>query len=238
MIKQKILATEPLLTTAGLIGTGVLQPAEASTVEENPLVGKYVKDFHSSSSSVGNDFAAVLVTVGIILALGSTVCVVHKALNSSLNSSKPSSSTADSVRTGEEKRIPTTTENSTSASQQITPATYIEKAYTSWRQGDVQQAVAELNNAIRLHPHNAYLYTERAKFRRKNLGDKEGALEDYTQAIHLHPDNALFYLWRSQLYHEIGDMLKAMTDYNTAIRLAPDDTVYHFSPTSVNSLTR
>ncbi|KAB8318800.1 tetratricopeptide repeat protein [Tolypothrix campylonemoides VB511288] len=233
MIKQKILATEPLLTIAGLIGTGVLQPAEASTVEENPLMGKYIKDFHNSNSSVSNDFAAVLVTVGIILALGSTVCVVHKALNSN----KPSSNTAHSVRTEEEKRIPTT-ENTSSSSQQITPATYIEKAYTSWRQGDVQQAVAELNNAIRLHPHNAYLYTERAKFRRKNLGDKEGALEDYTQAIHLHPDNALFYLWRSQLYHEIGDMLKAMTDYNTAIRLAPDDTVYHFSPTSVQSLRR
>lgn len=233
MIKQKILATEPLLTIAGLIGTGVLQPAEATTVEENPLVGKYIKDFHSSSSSVGNDFASVLVTVGIILALGSTVCVVHKALNSS----KPSSSTADSVHTAEEKHK-ATTEDPTSGTQQITPATYIEKAYTSWRQGDVQQAVAELNNGIRLHPHNAYLYTERAKFRRKNLGDKEGALEDYTQAIHLHPDNALFYLWRSQLYHEIGDMLKAMTDYNTAIRLAPDDTVYHFSPTSVNSLRR
>jgi tetratricopeptide (TPR) repeat protein len=232
-MKQKILATEPLLTIAGLAGTGVLQPAEASTVEENPLFGKYVKDFHSSNSSLGNDFAAVLVTVGIILALGSTVCVVHKALNSG----KPSSSTADSLHTGEENRR-ATQEHTTSGSQQITPATYIEKAYTSWRQGDVQRAVAELNNAIRLHPNNAELYTERAKFRRKNLGDKEGALEDYTQAIHLRPDNALFYLWRSQLYHEIGDMLKAMADYNTAIRLAPDDTMYHFSPTNINSARR
>lgn len=232
MMKQKILATRPLLTMAGMIGIGVLQPAEASTVEENPFVEKYTKDFHSSSSSVGNDFAGVLVTVGIILALGSTVCVVQKALNST----KLSSSTPDSVHTEEKRR--THKEDTTSSSQEIAPATYIEKAYSSWRQGDVQQAIAELNDAIRLHPHNADLYTERAKFRRKNLGDKEGALEDYTQAIHLHPDNALFYLWRSQLYHEVGDMLKAMTDYNTAIRLAPDNTVYHFSPTSINSLRR
>lgn len=232
-MKQKILATEPLLTIAGLAGTGVLQPAQANTVEENTLVAKYIKDFHSSSSSAGNDFAAVLVTVGIILALGSTVCVVHR----SLNVGKPSSSRADSLHTAENK-LRSAEEDTTSGNKQMTPAAYIEKAYISFRQGDVQTGLAELNNAICLHPNNAELYTERAKFRRKNLGDKEGALEDYTQAIHLRPDNALFYLWRSQLYHEIGDMLKAMADYNTAIRLAPDDTVYHFSPTNVNSARR
>lgn len=232
-MKQTIVATESLLTLAGVPSTGVPQPAEATTVEENSIVGKYIKDFHSSSSSIGNDFAGILVTVGIILALGSTVCVLHK----SLHLGKPSSSSADSLHTAENKRQ-STQEDITSGNQEMTATVYIEKAYTSWRQGDVQKALAELNNAIRLYPYNAYLYTERANFRRKNLGDKQGALEDYTQAIALHPDNALFYLWRSQLYHEIGDILKAMTDYNTAIRLAPEDTMYHFSPTNVNSLRR
>lgn len=233
MIKQRILATESLLTLAGEPITGVPQAAEATTVEENSIAGKNIKDFHSFSNSVGNDFAGILVTVGIILALGSTVCVLHK----SLHLGKPSSSRAHSWHTAENERQ-STQEDITSGNQEITPTVYIEKAYSSWRQGDVQKALAQLNNGIRLYPYNAYLYTERANFRRKNLGDNQGALEDYTQAIDLHPDNALFYLWRSQLYHEIGDILKAMTDYNTAIRLAPEDTMYHVSPTNANSLRR
>ncbi|WP_048819358.1 tetratricopeptide repeat protein [Nostoc sp. PCC 7107] len=105
--------------------------------------------------------------------------------------------------------------------------TYIKRAYSHFKQGDSQRAIDEFNQAIGINPQNAYLYGERANFRRKNLGDKQGAIDDYSKAIGIHPQNALFYLWRSQTYNDLGEQTKAMEDYNTALRLAPENTMYH-----------
>lgn len=106
-------------------------------------------------------------------------------------------------------------------------ATYIKRAYSYFKQGDTQRAIEEFNKAIGINPQSAYLYGERANFRRKNLGDKQGAIDDYSKAIGIHPQNALFYLWRSQAYNDLGEQKKAMEDYNTALRLAPENTMYH-----------
>ncbi len=225
-MKKKILATSPLLIITGLAGTGFLQSAQATQVVENSLKKEFT--FQDSSSSGGDDFAAILIAVGVILALGTTVSVLCKAPNVGKPSSKMANQHTGSIAI----------EDTTSSNKQIAPAAYIEQAHTSFRQGDVQRAITQLNHAVRVHPHEANLYTERANFRRRNLEDRLGALEDYTQAINLHPDNALFYLWRSQLYYEIGDHLKAMADHNTATRLAPQDTMYHLFPTHVNSVRR
>lgn len=227
---KKNLATVPLISIIGLVGTGVLQPAPANQVIDEPLI-KDVRAFqNSSNSSEGYNFTAVLAVIAVILAFGWTVGVVRKALNPSRSSLKR----ADFKQTGGQDKVEII-EDTTLTNKHIAPTSYVEKAYTSFRQRDVQTAIAELDRAISLHPHNAYLYIERAKFGRQNLGDRQGVLEDYMQAINLYPNNALFYLWRSQIYHEIGDKLKAMADYNTAIRLAPEDTMYHLFQVNVNS---
>ncbi|MUG95320.1 hypothetical protein F7734_24320 [Scytonema sp. UIC 10036] len=214
-MKKTILATGLVLNVPGLAATSALQSAQSTQVVENSL-GKGANYFYHSDKSIGYDLAGILVAAGVIFALSSTVCVVCKALNSG----KPSSSTTGSQYRKED--LPKAREDSTiSGNAQIGSATYLEI-----KQKD-DQTLAQLNNAIRIHPQDAYLYTKRANFRRSHLGDKYGALEDYTQAINLLPDNALFYLWRSQLYYEVGERLKAMADYNTAIRLAPEDTMYH-----------
>ncbi|MBW4667738.1 MAG: tetratricopeptide repeat protein [Cyanomargarita calcarea GSE-NOS-MK-12-04C] len=224
-MNQKILATAPLLILTGLAGTGIFLPAQATLVG-SPLLKKDVKPFEYSSRSSGHDLAIALFVIGAILAFGATMSAVYKAFNLG----KDSSRTADLKHEVKENK-PTT-------SIEIAPAVYVEQAYKFLHQGDVKKAIAEFNHGIRIHSDNAYLYTERANFRRKNLGDNQGALEDYTQAIHLHPDNALLYLWRSQLYYQIGDNLKAMADHNTAMRLAPEDTMYHFFKANANSAKR
>ncbi|KAF3888462.1 MULTISPECIES: tetratricopeptide repeat protein [Nostocales] len=214
-MKKTILATGLLLNVSGLTATSALQSPQSTRVVENSL-GKDANYFRHPDKSVGLDLAGILVAAGVIFALSSTVCVVCKALNPG----KPSSNTTDSQYRKED--LPKATEDSTiSDNTQIGSAAYLEI-----KQKD-DQTLVQLNNAIRIHPQDAYLYTKRANFRHSNLGDKRGALEDYTQAINLLPENALFYLWRSQLYYEVGDRLKAMADYNTAIRLAPEDTMYH-----------
>ena len=225
-MNQKILATAPLLLLTGLASTGVFLPAQATFVG-SPL-RKDVKPFEYSSRSSGHDLAIALFAIGAILAFSATMSAVYRAFNLG----KDSSSTAD-LKHKLEKDQPTAP-----ISQEIAPAVYVEQAYKFLQQGDVTKAIAEFNHGIRIHSDNAYLYTERANFRRKNLGDNQGALEDYTQAIDLHPDNALLYLWRSQLYYQIGDNLKAMVDHNTAMRLAPEDTMYHFFKANANSAKR
>jgi tetratricopeptide (TPR) repeat protein len=230
-MRKKIFPSKALETLPGLASIAISQPAQASYSWETSF-GKDIKTFQNSTSSVGNEFTAVLVAVGIVLALSSTACIAYRHLNQGRLSSTISNSQEKAKKDQEETQTVITSGN-----KQIAAA-YIEKAYVALRLGDVKRAIAELNHGITVHPHNAYLYTERANFRRKNLADPRGALEDYTQAINIHPDNAFFYLWRSQVYHELGEMLQAMADYNTAVRLAPEDTMYHLVQPSLQSARR
>lgn len=104
---------------------------------------------------------------------------------------------------------------------------YIKRAYTRLDRGDREGAIADFNSSIRIHPHKAELYIERANFRKIQLGDRHGAIEDYTQAICINPHNALYYFWRSQTYQELGMRQKAIEDYNAAMVLAPQGTIYY-----------
>lgn len=215
---KQISTNTSLLTRTFLADTDVGKHLQAPQVIENYLK-KEENVFPSFSSGKDNsDFVAILVAVGVILA-GTSVSVIRKALNRSKLSVKMSSQCADSDQL----------EDATNNNKQNARIAYLQQGYTSqdFRLEDAQTAIAQLNNAISVNPHDAYLYTERARFRSKRLGDFLGAIEDYTKAINIYPNNAVFYLWRSQLYQEIGDMLKAMADYNTAIRLAPEDRMYH-----------
>jgi tetratricopeptide (TPR) repeat protein len=232
-MKRKILGVAPLLTTTPVVGQAIIQPAQATQVSENSLTTDF-QSYQNSPNSGEHSLSVILILVGVGLVFGSTVNLVYKALNPG----KPSAIRAESVPTPkEDNKIQSGVGTRSETKQSVTNA-YVEQARTFFKQGDTNRAIAQFNNAIRTRPYDAYLYSERANLRRKNLEDKNGALEDYTQAINLHPDNPLFYLWRSQLYYEIGDKLKAMTDYNTAIRLAPEGRMYHSFQTNGNSLRR
>lgn len=232
-MKKKILGVAPLLTATPVVGQAMILPAQAIQIYENSFT-KDFQGYENSPNSGEHTLSVILILVGVGLIFGSTVNSVYKALNPG----KPSATTADSVPTPKKKHKIGASVGIASETKQSHTAAYVEQARTFFQQGDTNRAIALFNNAIRTRPNDAYLYTERANLRRKNLEDKNGALEDYTQAINLHPDNPLFYLWRSQLYYEIGDKLKAMTDYNTAIRLAPEGTMYHSFQTNRNSLRR
>lgn len=210
--KKKILTSAPLLTTAE-----VNQPT-ATPGLENPS-RYHIKSFENSTNSSG-DLAAIAIVAGTVLAFSSTISLICKALNLGKYAAKIAE------HTQEDKPEPIITSKISGNQQSIIDA-YVKQAHTFLRQGDTNRAIAVLDNAIRVFPEDADLYSQRANLRRQNLQDPNGAIEDYTKAINLHPDNPLFYLWRSQLYYEKGEKCKAMADYNTAIRLAPEGTMYH-----------
>ncbi len=232
-MKRKILGVAPSLTTTLVVSQAIIQPAQATQVSENPLTTTDFQSYQNIPNRGEHTLSLILILVGVGLVFGSTVNLIYKALNPG----KPSAIVAESVPRPKENNQTGAFVGTISETKESITNAYVEQAHTLLKEGDTQKAIAQFTNAIRTRPNDAYLYSERANLRRKNLEDKDGALEDYTQAINLHPENPLFYLWRSQLYYEIGDQLKAMTDYNTAIRLAPEDTMYHSFQTKGNSST-
>ena len=92
------------------------------------------------------------------------------------------------------------------------------KAYG--RTGDIERCFADIEEAIRLDPTNAFAVGARGDvhFVRK---DYERALADYTKAASLDPNNALIFIGRGMVYIATRDLDRAMTDFEQAIRLQP-----------------
>ena len=86
---------------------------------------------------------------------------------------------------------PTTTRRSGSSYPKYAPA-YNNRGL-AWRdKGDLDRAIADYNEAIRLDPKYAFAYNNRG-FAWRAKGDLDRAIADYTEAIRLEPKNAAYY---------------------------------------------
>jgi tetratricopeptide (TPR) repeat protein len=99
--------------------------------------------------------------------------------------------------------------------------------------GDLDRAISDYNDAIRLDPNYAFAYNSRGKAYRAK-GDLDRAISDYNDAIRLDPNYALAYSNRGNFYQDMGDFLsaigivqakgdydRAIADYSEAIRIDP-----------------
>ena len=85
--------------------------------------------------------------------------------------------------------------------------------------GNLDEAIADFNEAIRLGPKDARVYIFARPLSRKR--DSAKAVEDFTQVIRLDPRSAEGYCGRGRVYGESGDFDRAIADSTEAIRLAP-----------------
>jgi Tfp pilus assembly protein PilF len=92
--------------------------------------------------------------------------------------------------------------------------------------GDYDQAIADLNNAIKFEPNAADAYMNRA-IARSNMNDIYGAIKDYDKAIIIGPVNDKMYMERAALKSGIGDITGAINDISNAIKLNPNDKKYY-----------
>ncbi|HVF98880.1 MAG TPA: tetratricopeptide repeat protein [Chloroflexia bacterium] len=92
---------------------------------------------------------------------------------------------------------------------------------SAYEVGDVDKAIAEFSEAIRLKPDYAIAYNNRGiAYRYKNMLDE--AIADFSKSIELAPNDGRFYLERGTTYMYKGNYDNAVPDFTRATELLPN----------------
>ena len=91
------------------------------------------------------------------------------------------------------------------------------KAEIFYEAGNVQKAVAMMDEYVELNPDNAGGYATRGWYK-DGLNDIDGAVEDYTTALTLNPDIIFIYCSRAHLYSLKGEDELARKDYEMVVQ--------------------
>ena len=92
--------------------------------------------------------------------------------------------------------------------------------------GQLDKAIAEYSEAIRLNPYHANARNNRG-FAYKEIGEIDLALRDYDEAIKLMPEDDAPYLHRGLAYESKGDLDRAINDFTKAIELNRNDALVY-----------
>ena len=94
---------------------------------------------------------------------------------------------------------------------------YTNRAMEYMDLGRFDLALADMEQAIKVHPHKAEAIGNRAVLRQRN-GDYQGALADFTEAITIDPSQVSVLINRSDLYRLLNRYDLALKDCDEAIR--------------------
>jgi tetratricopeptide (TPR) repeat protein len=94
-------------------------------------------------------------------------------------------------------------------------------AYSKFKLGDYNGAIADYSNAIRINPKSDYAYYNRgnAKAYQKNYDD---AVADYDKAVELNSTNIDYYNSRGGAKDALEDYAGALADFSKVIKLNPN----------------
>lgn len=85
------------------------------------------------------------------------------------------------------------------------------------RKQDLDGAIADYGEAIRLNPSDQFAWNNRANARR-DKGDLDGAIADYGEALRVDPDYTAAYVNRGLLHERMGNLPRARADFEEAVR--------------------
>src|SRR6266478_6099844 len=95
------------------------------------------------------------------------------------------------------------------------------EAYRS--KGDMDRAIADYTEALRLNPKYALAYSNRGLAYR-DKGDTDRAIANLTEAIRLDPKTAIAYVNRGLIYEYLTDFARARADFNATLGLSQEGT--------------
>jgi S1-C subfamily serine protease len=93
--------------------------------------------------------------------------------------------------------------------------------------GNLDQAIADITQGIRLDPQRAYRWQERGEIYLRQ-GKYQQAIADLTEAIRIDPTRAFRFHHRGKAHQDSGDLARAILDFSNAIRLDPIPRVFRF----------
>ncbi len=88
------------------------------------------------------------------------------------------------------------------------------------KQGELDKAIAEYDQALKLYPRDAEMYYNRGLAYRKKENLNQAVL-DYTQAIKLDPKYLAAYSNRGYAYYKAGDLERSFADFEKIVELDP-----------------
>ena len=105
-------------------------------------------------------------------------------------------------------------------SNKTKPDKYLASAVQNYRQGNYQDAVVDLNRAVKIKPDYAIAYDLRGLIKYQNLRDFPGALADFDRALNLDPQLATSCYNRGLLkYRNLNDKPGGIADMKAAAKL-------------------
>jgi lipoprotein NlpI len=131
-----------------------------------------------------------------------------------------------------EKSAQETTPNGAAATPNDAAA-YYDRGQSYYTKGDIERAIVDFGQAIRLDPKYAEAYSSRGAIY-NNKGDYDSAIVDLNEAIRLNPKSGFAYRKRGFAYKGNGDNVSAIADFNEAIRLNPNVKETYFSRALAN----
>ncbi|GAB61050.1 MAG: tetratricopeptide repeat protein [Candidatus Jettenia sp.] len=105
---------------------------------------------------------------------------------------------------------------------------YLNRSIIQKEQGNIENALKDVNRAIELHKNDAVAYCNRGVIYEKT-GNVEHAIYDYNKSIDLNPDYAPAYYNRGSLYASMEKLEKAIIDYSMAVSLDPNSILSYYN---------
>jgi Tfp pilus assembly protein PilF len=97
-----------------------------------------------------------------------------------------------------------------------------DRGIAAYQSGDFHRAIADLDQAIRLHPDDARAHNIRGNAW-DYVGAADRALADYDEAIRIDPNNPAVFHDRGMMWRHKGELDRALVDLDRAIRFSFSD---------------
>jgi len=196
----------------------------------------YVSD--ETAKSVGQFLGAELVITGQLRDIGSVRRFTVNAVNveTAIHVSSPridvrnDRALQDMIAALDRQQIVVRTVRHTIPEHTVpqTAGTYFDRGILFFNRGDLEIAIMDLTQAIRLNPSFASAYFYRG-FAHSKRGEYTRAIADYTQAILLNPNHVGALNNRGIAHSSRGEHCLAIADYTEAIQRAPHFVYAHFN---------